>query len=102
MSYIRCLSNPEGLYIWGDVHGYCAITCNRSGHKMICIDQRDWDRLLKSWATYPRDLTIGCLHLTETPKYKIRLHGADVNGKKFSITMWEVTWSYIVNNRIRR
>lgn len=50
MSYIRCLSNPEGLYIWGDISGDVIITVAGDEfevHRQIPIEL--WDKLLETW-----------------------------------------------------
>lgn len=50
MSYIRCLSNPEGLYIWGDISGDVIITVAGDEfevHRQMPIEL--WDKLLETW-----------------------------------------------------
>lgn len=48
MSYIRSLSNPEGLYIWGDTNGEAIIL---SGEPSIfrSMPNKLWDKLLETW-----------------------------------------------------
>lgn len=56
MSFIRCLSNPEGLYIYDDVSGYIAITCSTirdsKGPVIIKVNRQDWYKLLKGYNQY--------------------------------------------------
>jgi len=55
MSYIRCLSNPEGLYVWSDGK-FANITHNvkppHSSGKDFTIPHRVFERVLKRWADY--------------------------------------------------
>ena len=96
MSYIRCLSNPERLYIWGDVDGTCHIVFKANHYR---VNQMDWDKLLRTYNRCWGPTFVGSLRISETPNFKIRLSGTTVDAKKFSITMWEVTWLHIVRNR---
>jgi hypothetical protein len=47
MSYIRCLSNPEGLYIWHDINGQIAIS--QYGSNIKWIPYRTFNGLIKKW-----------------------------------------------------
>lgn len=49
MSYIRCLSNPERLYIWGDVDGHVHVTWidSQDAHQHARVKQSHWDGLFR-------------------------------------------------------
>lgn len=53
MSYIRCLTNPEGLYIWGDVSGDAIISTrigSPSGEPILRhMPNELWEKLLRTW-----------------------------------------------------
>jgi len=55
MSYIRCLSNPEGLYVWSDGK-FANITHHvkppHSSGKDFTIPQKVFERVLKRWVDY--------------------------------------------------
>ena len=66
MSYIRCLSNPEGLYIWGDVSGDAVITGGPDMEPGIpdpelwrTMPNELWDKLLEAWVIgWYEDVTV--------------------------------------------
>ncbi len=113
MSYIRCLSNPEGLYIWGDGK-YANFTLASEPNfldKIVQIPQKTFDNLLKKYIKNYGDnvnyrgasikvvwVKTGKLHPKAMweiiGKYdtdmKIRL-----SYKNWHIDMWLVTWEYI-------
>ena len=50
MSYIRCLSNPEGLYIWADVDGTVKVTIAGENSKdEKCLPIAVFDGLIKKY-----------------------------------------------------
>lgn len=55
MSYIRCLSNPEGLYVWSDGK-FATLTHNverpHSSGRSFSIPHRTFEALLKKWAKW--------------------------------------------------
>lgn len=55
MSYIRCLSNPEGLYAWSDgrtVNISHGVKKPHSSGRSFTIPQGVFDGLLKKWANW--------------------------------------------------
>jgi hypothetical protein len=48
MSYIRCLSNPEGLYIWGERGGRVAISVG-SEPEIHYVPTRNFEAVLKKY-----------------------------------------------------
>ena len=126
MSYIRALSNPEGLYIWGEedpknpkrarvviagptVGGKPLPTIPSGTFKMLC---RKWNT--DGEATYKGfvvDEVVVCgkkvkrpgqddWHCKKEHEYKIRLRKLGKGG--WYMLMWRVTWEYVVENVSRR
>lgn len=55
MSYIRCLSNPESLYVWSDGKNANIIHHVKSPHssgRAFKIPHKSFERVLKLWAQY--------------------------------------------------
>ncbi len=55
MSYTRCMSNPESLYVWGDIYGHTYFSWNE-GHSqyMISVSSSRVDSFFKAlydWET---------------------------------------------------
>jgi hypothetical protein len=52
MSYIRCTSNPENLYVWGDIDGhvYWSVVSRESNNILIRIPQEIFDGLMNKVA----------------------------------------------------
>jgi hypothetical protein len=92
MSFIRCLSNPEGLYIWDDVGGFIAIT-GKKIRGMWKVDQEDWYGLIRNYKRGYIPAKCGDLALSFTKGYKVRL-----TTPEGSVTMWETTWYYIASH----
>jgi len=50
MSYIRCLSNPEGLYIWGEEENKLAISIIKDGDLYVqYMPENIFESLIKRW-----------------------------------------------------
>lgn len=121
MSYIRCHSNPEGLYIWHDTSNRIAIV-SKEHDKILWAPVSEFNRLIrKERAFHPLPFKTKNLWLSEVtvtegtntqikqrenvsfenwikrtpPDYKIKL---SIRGQG-SIYMWRVTWSYICGTR---
>lgn len=102
MSYIRCLSNPEGLYVWGDCDGRAYFAMGADDLRSCPIE--DFHAVMDEYLeNYESNLpfTSGILTLSEIeedgPNFsKIKLTFSD--GQK-EIIMWDVTWTYMVNHR---
>jgi hypothetical protein len=52
MSFIRCLSNPEGMYIWDDVDGKVHVSGNDPGGepRTILVPRRDFYGVCRKWS----------------------------------------------------
>lgn len=121
MSYIRALSNPEGLYIYHDIGGYIAIYGARSPSRKptrreeamtrlrdpkvlppMKAPVRDFNAILRAFWTgavgYGGTGRIrrGCLTLSETRNYKVRLSRR--GGCGWSIEMYLVTMEHIADD----
>ena len=124
MSYIRCLSNPEGLYIWGEAKNRLAITV--AGHSLITYCKTsDFDRMLRAYnetgefITTPtvsakeirvwRDTGKICKTTTDvylrgisralkTNRYRAVDWKIQVRVGKRIFVMWETTFAYIARN----
>lgn len=112
MSYIRTLSNPEGLYIFGGRDGveiYVSWKGQPETNGFIgTVPQETWDALCRAYTSWDYDenesLNIDHLWLTwdwvedeDGRNYKAMLgYKSD-----WILTMWEVTWEYIIS-RYRR
>jgi hypothetical protein len=92
MSYIRCLSNPEGLYIWRERGSRVAICENIK--PIIYVRTRDFHAVIRQYLDSGHvPIKRGELRLTETGDFKKCLHTPDRN-----IIMYDVTWDYICEN----
>src|SRR4051794_24657585 len=110
MSYIRTLSNPERLYVWGERDGNIYWTW-KNGH--TTCTRKDFDGLMKAFKKARQELPIsyGELSLEEIPSKPIdfkklalgivprRNHNAYRYKLTFSdgskLLMWRVTFVYV-------
>lgn len=101
MSYIRCLSNPEGLYIWHDTSGYIVVSY-RAG--MFACAVEDFNYLLEQWDKNGTFASRPTCSVKETKKFKVQLtlRGHDGQKPPKRITMWLVTWAYICRHLPRK
>ena len=121
MSYIRCLSNPEGLYIYGSSRGKIEIA---TGNCEVCsIPRHIFNGIMLRWLNSRSNVSYRGAHLEE-----VHIERLDSNGKKiplddfwaklsggegdvferiyqwrltykgWSVYMWEVTLFYIASN----
>ena len=107
MSYIRCLSNPEGLYIIWHVDGYISVMGNvQSG---TCCAVEDFEKCLRETEKYGWD------HIVVTPTATVRPYKRQPFGKVElvcanpktgeiykPIRMWHVTWAYLCRHKTSR
>lgn len=106
MSYIRCLSNPEGLYIIGTSEGVEIF-----GEKPIVMPAKDFNNLIKMYVKdrCNEDFQSGGIKLVykRVPPFKDTVFGKMGNFKwvltfkKRRVEMWDVTWNHIVCNNMR-
>lgn len=95
MSFIRCLNNPDGAYVFHSVSGNVEFYTKR--YKPFNIPAQKFYGLIKKFikeGAYLTELSWGGFSIKECDKYsKFEL---SYNGE--SIKLWQVTWNYIVNN----
>lgn len=106
MSYIRCLSNPEGLYIIGTSQGVEIV-----GEKPIIMPEKDFNNLIKMYVKdrCGENFKSGDIRLVykpvapfkDTPMGKIGDFKWVLTFKKRRVEMWDVTWNQIVCNSMR-
>jgi len=115
MSYIRCLSNPEELYIWGDgkYANFSSSIRKKFPDTLYKMPQKTFDNLLKKYK-FKGDTRYKGARIREVfvkngklnPKCVWKLVGKydgnfkmRLSYKKWHIDMWLVTWEYIVRHR---
>jgi hypothetical protein len=91
MSYIRCLSNPEGLYIWGNRDGTVTVTGKK--FEAFSLPTRTFEGLCRKYArdggwndkTIYKDASVSYEmvggHFRSVFRYQDK-----------KVVMWEVTW----------
>jgi hypothetical protein len=96
MSYIRCLSNPEGLYIWGNTSDQIMIAAK--DYELVTMPKRAFVDILKKWiAAYGNDedrcnvKSGASLTLNKDHRWELFY-----KGWPRAIPMWETTLMYIV------
>lgn len=120
MSYIRCISNPEGLYIWSDRDGKTYLA--KGSDPVKTIPSKIFKALFKKYKkekAWKEDFKIGAYRLREVyispSKRTFSIDGLDklttktvhkyafnkgiyqwrISGPNWKIDMWEVTLEYI-------
>jgi hypothetical protein len=87
MSYIRCLSNPEGLYVWLDVNGMIAISVGT--RKVRYVPFKSFVKFCKKWVKHwDYELEYKGFRTNESKKFKIEFSYKD----EFKFEFWDVTW----------
>lgn len=100
MAYIRCLSNPESLYVWGDVDGNTYISWNdKCGvAQMYGIPSKDFDecfRRLKVWekenALWEKSFKYAGIEIAEVNFEEIskRILCDEELDNLYKVSMWE-------------
>lgn len=98
MSYIRSISNPEGLYIFGSEEG---VEIMRGSEMIGVIPTEVFTGLIKE---YIDGFCENCEYKGASIKEKWILgHPKTVlSYNNFNIIMWEVTWYYIASNNYKK
>ena len=125
MSYIRCLSNPEGLYIWDDVSGDAVIAGGPDAKPGVTepeqwrrMPSELWDKLLETWVKNWYD-DVALTMVIDGVKHEVSLteilqaHNEEIDGsgrravtieyrndkgKSWTLdNIWPVTMHYIAN-----
>ena len=101
MSYIRCLSNPEQLYIYGGMDNKVCIT-GKAIKKALYAPTDDFDNLLcecdRGLGTPDSEMPpmeSGCLRVYSADYGHVVLENTEDDWR---VMMWYVTWCYIVRN----
>lgn len=94
MSYIRCLSNPESLYIWGETN--CVqIACGQKD--LLQMPTRTFHGLLKKFESFEeQDVKYGDATLFYKKIGKNFKWEMNYKTWKQPIRLWDVTLKYIV------
>jgi hypothetical protein len=101
MSYIRSLSNPEGLYIYSGEGGLEIVFPASNNRSSITCDELDFCRFVEKWRKNHDDkfsyknFTIEERKSGNTFKWYLTIGGYK------DIEMWYVTWIHIVNNVLK-
>lgn len=124
MSYIRCISNPEGLYVYHDVDGFISLHVSQKPIPLK-ISLREWFYLKRHYKRYgdenpfirPTLRVEKCFTLANTnieypePKNwftnkipldnRLRL-SIKMKNKWYHIYLWSVTYCYMMDNAIKK
>lgn len=79
MSYIRCLSNPEGLYIWGDISGDAVISGGPDEgpgsppQPWRSMPNALWEKLLETWVDSYYDENVAVTMLIDGVRHEATL-----------------------------
>lgn len=99
MSLIRCLSNPEGLYVWGDRKNVHFMI---EGLDVLVIPHSKFNGIMKKYRgvnmdmKYGKDTSLQEIKCSDS-SYRLRL-----KYKNKSVSMWEVTFRYIHKNWLQQ
>ena len=116
MSYIRCISNPEGLYIWADVSGDAIIAGGTDVEPGVPepegwrrMPNELWDKLLETWVkNWYADVALTMViddvkHEVSLIEYskagtKLLIEYKNDEGKSWTLdNIWPVTMHYIAS-----
>ncbi len=121
MSFIRCTSNPEGLYAYDSVHGYIVLSLVGSEQPELHLSRRAWGALKRSYRRHDhadftgRDLAVTHnVHVTprgrevNTDDWSLNRHMRQPTNLKVRIRvpdhapiyLWAVTYRYLMDNAI--
>ena len=106
MSYIRCLSNPEGLYIWEDEDEICI--CQPGIDDLKTVPIRTWNKVFRQFdrSGFNRSLYLG--DVVEYDGFRIQEITSEegehvfMSYNKWEIKMWSVTFEAIKTEVIRQ
>lgn len=103
MSYIRCLSNPEGLYIYGSSAGLEICFPAVDNRKTIICNNSDFEKFVRKWDSegMPDEFSYKEFSIVEENRGSGEFKQYLKIGNE-EIEMWHVTWMYIVHNVLRR
>lgn len=94
MSYIRSVSNPERLYIWGGSRGIVEIAVG--SNDLLHIPRHVFRGILRRWYQRQDDITkYRGATMTQTKDFKYELTYKDWTRDE-KVKAFDVTWMYIV------
>lgn len=110
MSYIRCLSNPEGLYIWESFNGLIiSQSCDNEFKMPVSIFNNMIRLYVKDCGCNENYSYKGCklvykpvAPFKDTPMGKLGVFKWVLTYKKHRLELWDCTWSHIVLNNMTR
>lgn len=127
MSFIRCLSNPEGLYAYHHTDGYIALHADQLGECLanpLVIPLREWGYLKRHYRRYlDMEFTRPTLRVKEcytragtdiehpepkdwlknnTPLDNRLCLSVKTKGRWRHLYLWDVTYRYMMDNAIRQ
>lgn len=98
MSYIRSLSNPEGLYVWScDEATHVWFTENGDYNRDMVIPQKTFDHILKRYNKGHTEIKFRGARLREVLDNEGQKIVLSYKGRE--VHMWLVTWDYIARRR---
>ncbi len=95
MSIIRCLSNPENLYIWHDICGEVAVSDNQSAW---FIPYKTFCRVMSKWLDWPQDVRYRGCKIEEIQEEGPDIFRWKLSYKNRSVVMWKVTLFYVASH----
>ena len=126
MSYIRCLSNPEGAYVYRDCSGHVMFSTSRPNNVHWRIPVRHFNEICRKWDNYDRPAKYGEFSVSEAIVWQEtqqelteaqleslkdvhymfdsppREYKVKVTWKGESEFFWPTTWEIIVGRVVRR
>lgn len=115
MSYIRSLSNPEGLYVWGDFDGKLTFSW---GGNLLRIDKELFHKVAMRWYCgefdFFEDEPDSALDSVTEDSLSVKdifIPAGEADESRFvirlthettQIDLWPVTWYYLVDEVVRR
>lgn len=93
MSFIRCLSNPDGAYVIGSALSGL-IEFYTTDFKPFYVPPRSFYGLIKKFLKDGEPCKYGKFSIKESDDFKKYI----LTYEDVSISLWQVTWWYIVHN----
>lgn len=101
MSYIRCLTNPEGLYIYENLNGNLEIL--RHNKDNIICNAEDFYQFILNWFEYCDDkYSYKNISINDDQRNDVDDFKTFIKIDNDVIEMWHVTWMYIVYEILNR
>jgi len=109
MSYIRCTSNPEGLYVWNDVDGnvYWSASPQKKGVPtkddnavLYSMPRKVFRGLMKKFllCPWPEKYSFQGAEIREDKDCKFWVSYKPEGKKAWKLKLWRTTLAYVVGN----